>query len=111
MSGFKGTPGPWAVINSTGIFSELGADSGDGMPADKADGWNIADCSVGVTLCDGEYVELGFAVQKANARLIAAAPRMLEALELFVLAYQKGGNDDVRQALALANDAIASAIK
>lgn len=76
----KHTPGPWEVINSTGVFSALGADSGDGTPADSNDGWNICDCSVGVTAVDGEYLELGFDVQKSNARLISAAPDLLEAL-------------------------------
>ena len=76
----KHTPGPWEVINSTGVFSALGADSGDGTPADINDGWNICDCSVGATAVDGEYVELGFDVQKANARLVAAAPDLLDTL-------------------------------
>jgi hypothetical protein len=78
MSGH--TPGPWAVINSTGVFSALGSDSGDGTQADSNDGWNICDCSVGVTAVDGEYVELGFGVQKANARLISMSPQLLLAL-------------------------------
>lgn len=80
----KHTPGPWEVINSTGVFSALGADSGDGTFSDSTDGWNICDCSVGATAVGGEYVELGFDVQKANARLVAAAPDLLEALEAMV---------------------------
>lgn len=76
----KHTPGPWEVINSTGVFSALGADSGDGTFADSTDGWNICDCSVGATAVDGEYVELGFDVQKANARLISMSPQLLLAL-------------------------------
>ncbi|MBJ2203978.1 hypothetical protein [Pseudomonas carnis] len=73
----KHTPGPWEVLNSTAVFSALGADSGDGTAADHNDGWNICDCSVGVTCVGGDYVELGFAVQKANAKLIAQAPDLL----------------------------------
>ena len=76
----KHTPGPWEVINSTGVFSALGADSGDGMKADHNDGWQICDCSVGATAVEGDYVELGFAVQKANAKLIAMSPQLLLAL-------------------------------
>lgn len=92
MSESKFTPGPWAVINSTAIFTELGAESGDGSTADPSDGWNIADCSVGVTACGGEYVELGFSVQKANAKLIASAPCLLAALKDLLLAYEDPGN-------------------
>ena len=86
----KFTPGPWAVINLTGVFSELGAESGDGAKADPTDGWTIADCSAGCTLLNGDYVELGFAVQQANAKLIAAAPDLLEALEAVMRAHDLG---------------------
>lgn len=88
----KFTPGPWAVINRTGVFSELGAESGDGAKADPTDGWTIADCSAGCTLLNGDYVELGFAVQQANAKLIAAAPDLLEALEQMIDEYGTAGD-------------------
>lgn len=107
----KHTPGPWEVLNSTSVFSALGADSGDGTAADHNDGWSICDCSVGVTCVGGDYVELGFAVQKANARLIAAAPDLLSSLKGLLAAYEDPGNtgsthDDKVQA---ARDAISKA--
>lgn len=77
MSEFKGTPGPWSVINTADVFSALGAPSGDGVNADANDGWLIADCSNGFANVDGMHTELGFDVQKANAQLIAAAPDLL----------------------------------
>lgn len=77
----KHTPGPWEVTNDINVFSALGADSGDGHKAHSTDGWQVADCSEGLTFVDGGMVELGYDVKKANARLIAAAPDLLEALE------------------------------
>lgn len=108
----KHTPGPWEVINSTGVFSALGADSGDGMKADHNDGWQICDCSVGATAVEGDYVELGFAVQKANAKLIAAAPEMLEALQAardLWGDYLPPGNSNAMKAMKLVDTAIAKA--
>ncbi len=90
MSGFKGTPGPWEIMNSTDVFSQLGADSGDGAFADETDGWQICDCAVGLTKWAGDYAELGYDVRVANAKLIAAAPELLEAL-LDVLNLQTRG--------------------
>lgn len=76
----KATSLPWNVGNATDVFSALGADSGDGMPADSNDGWHIADCGVGAAFCGGELTELGYAVKKANAALIVAAVNALPAL-------------------------------
>ncbi|MFC3950309.1 hypothetical protein [Serratia entomophila] len=87
MEGFKGTPGPWEVMNSTDVFSQLGGDSGDGAFADETDGWQICDCAVGLTKWAGDYTELGYDVRIANAKLIAAAPELLEALHEFSRLY------------------------
>ena len=88
MNGFKGTPGPWEVMNSTDVFSQLGADSGDGAFADETDGWQICDCAVGLTKWARDYAELGYDVRVANAKLIAAAPELLEALQELVFLYE-----------------------
>lgn len=82
MSGH--TPGPWEVNSLSQICSSVGADSGDGCAADQYDWWQIADCGTGMTLSGGQMISLGFDVVKANARLIAAAPELLEALEAMV---------------------------
>ncbi|WP_188036211.1 hypothetical protein [Pseudomonas sp. EZ-C24] len=75
------TPGPWEVLNETEVFTGLGADSGDGVKALPSDGWMIADCGDCVTFTEIGPAELGRDLRKANARLIAAAPDLLEALE------------------------------
>jgi hypothetical protein len=77
----KHTPVPWHIIGGYNIYSELGGQSGDGATADARDGWHIASIGEAPTSVDGESVYLGRGVQKANARLIVAAPDLLEALE------------------------------
>lgn len=71
MSENKFTPGPWSVFNTADIFTDLGAANAEGIDAPSNDGWHIADCDMG---------GLGLDEVKANARLIAAAPEMYEAL-------------------------------
>lgn len=68
----KHTAGPWELKNTADIFTPLGATNAEGIAAPSNDGWHIADCDMG-GLCLAEV--------KANARLIAAAPDLLEALE------------------------------
>lgn len=70
------TPGPWSVVDKS--MNEFWR--GDGTEILAAHG-RIADCG-----CDGlRLIE----TCRANARLIAAAPTLLEALRTFVDAYAK----------------------
>jgi hypothetical protein len=75
MQEFKGTPGPWVVMNTADIFTSLGAKNSEGIEASRNDGWHVADCDMG-GLCLDEVA--------ANACLIAAAPDLLEALQQVV---------------------------
>lgn len=109
MSKFKGTPGPWHPafnrdsedgVNATSIYSE--------------DGIYVADVYRGyVGSEDLKEVE-----QKANARLIAAAPELLEALDdlihlaesAMLRANYDGGEYDIDGELSDARAAIAKAL-
>lgn len=77
------TPGPWYAQNGGDVFTALGATTGDGWKAADNDGWHIADCRPGTLTIDdiGHDCELSSGEVLANARLIAAAPDMYEALK------------------------------
>jgi hypothetical protein len=81
MSAFKGTPGPWHVVNGTDVFTRLGALNAAGVEAARNDGWHIADCYMGETETDEGPETLSSAEKRANARLIAAAPDLLTFAE------------------------------
>ncbi len=67
----KHTQGHWVVCNGSDIFTPLGAGNAEGIEAPIDDGCMIADCDMG---------SFSFDEVTANARLIAAAPELLEAL-------------------------------
>ena len=85
------TPGPWTVENGGDILGPLGGDSGDGCKCDHDDGWQVAEVDVYSSFVGGKLVELGSGPRAANARLIAAAPELLEALDLMVSTATDGG--------------------
>ncbi|MBY6111179.1 hypothetical protein KUV74_12325 [Halomonas sp. DP1Y21-3] len=98
MSETKFTPGPWEVINGGDIFGPLGGDSGDGLRAETNDGWQVAEVRQYPAFTDEGLVDMGKGVTKANAHLIAAAPELYEALEVFGrLADQLDGDDEVER--------------
>lgn len=81
MQEFKGTPGPWEIVNGGDIFGPLGGESGDGLACDETDGWQVAEVGHYSAFVDGELVEQGAAVRKANQALLLAAPALLKALQ------------------------------
>lgn len=96
----KHTPGPWAITNTADIFTPLGATNAEGIAAVSNDGWHIADCDMGA-LCLDEV--------SANARLISAAPDLLEALEGLVACIDETRGANATDALHKARAAIAKA--
>jgi hypothetical protein len=81
MSAFKGTPGPWQVVNGTDIFTRLGGRNASGVEAAWNDGWHIADCDMGPSFTEEGQADIPYAEKQANARLFAAAPELLNLAE------------------------------
>lgn len=72
MSEFMGTPGPWEVMNDDGEFKVVQSGS-----IEYGDGWK-------------SYCDICSEVSMTqNARLIAAAPELLEALQEMVAIVKK----------------------
>lgn len=94
MSGVKHTPGPWFEQTGFSDDVEITAESREGM---------VAICSMELGYTGNIGVE-----QEANARLIAAAPDLLGALEEFSREYDgfEDGNGDPCPVLAKARAAI-----
>ena len=81
MTNTKFTPGPWTVENGFNVFGPLGGESGNGIICDDNDGWQVADVGSYLTAVDGDLVQLGWDVSRANVTLIAAAPELYSALD------------------------------
>jgi len=97
MSGEKFTPGPWEFDGMAYIFK---TPIGDGEMVAQIRGW-------GWLQKKGE--EAGIAEQNANARLIAAAPDMYEALKIWQAANALGDNQLLVDARIKRDIAIAKA--
>jgi hypothetical protein len=98
MSETQHTPGPWHVIDNGNGTLSIGAKEPDGTPCQPA-------------RVNGNAQEEPWAtVTKANARLIAAAPALLEACRDLVQAYDVGmGKSAVGVRIDIARAAIALA--
>nr|DAP28018.1 MAG TPA: Ead/Ea22-like protein [Caudoviricetes sp.] len=77
MNEFKGTPGPWKVEDN-GYFYDINAVRG-----------TVGNVCSSISWFDNDEHRGPVAI--ANAQLIAAAPELLEALQL-LMAEQTGGN-------------------
>jgi len=98
MSDFKGTPGPWFEYREGFSTVYVEAKLRDGVIQE------VAACGP---------TEAGQEAQSANARLIAAAPDLLNMLQATTLYIEKNANDGsgiIRAVLDASNSAIAKAL-
>lgn len=98
MSGVKHTPGPWRVeAGTTLIWGNCNPDD----HSTRGMGYPIAEARINPSgnWSTGPYADEG----EANARLIAAAPDLLEALESIVLMQAENRGDGVKTHLALSH--------
>ena len=96
MKDFKGTPGPWIADKTSRAVGPVSHDDDQSYGILIPVAWVEFDQDVGI--------------QASNQRLIAAAPELLEALEL-ILSYHDDGNcvlhkEDVSMARAAINKAL-----
>lgn len=96
MEEFKGTPGPWIADKTSRAVGPVSHDDDQSYGILIPVAWVEFDQDVGI--------------QASNQRLIAAAPELLEVLEL-ILSYHDDGNcvlhkEDVSMARAVINKAL-----
>jgi predicted RNase H-like HicB family nuclease len=94
----KHTPGPWKASTSPQGWSYTIYISQD-ESAEYTPDWS--DVAYIIQTCEGERKS----IQEANARLIAAAPDLLEALQYVMVAH----GEQLDHAFQMAQDAIAKA--
>ena len=87
------TPGPWAVLKGfpdtiVPIEHEARGSGGSIDETYDRDGFALAIATADHNDCSGFAHEISKETAYANARLIAAAPELFDALKLLVLAYE-----------------------
>lgn len=115
MSGFKGTPGPWVAVqhysDELSVIDSRGFEivNAEAMPI-LLDYRNKLGIEHWADSTDG-FLELENAEQDANAKLIAAAPELLEALqEIWDSCCTNAASKPSKKALLMAHAAINKAL-
>lgn len=84
------TPGPWIWADKYWVHATMGSQ---------------------YTICDGEMYDIPVQERIANARLMAAAPELLEALqEMLANCHDEESSDEIAQAVTKARAAIIKAL-
>ena len=117
----KHTPGPWFLsekdmslseddVMSIGVMTKTGADDDESTCVTSVSAFGVASYEEGGVTYYGATAPdaASLAVAHANARLIAAAPDLLEALRALVEAVEDNDQDSLRELIA-AHAAIAKA--
>lgn len=106
MENFKGTPGPWQVVDTYGNYEPYSPENPQLIV------WN-GDEQTFAPVCDmGELGDMNYAVALADAQLISASPDLLECLQKLIEAHKKddtksygfwveAGDRAIRKALGL----------